>query len=297
MDADKLKKFHQLTESFITEVEKMELNEGFSDVAKAKMAGFTGGIKGFGKQIKGGFNKTVGNIANKGISTVAKGLGGDPNKSPWAKSAQDLAKKGQSQIDTGKNQAYTDKYNTYVSSAVDSLVNDLQSLNINVTNKNKLMTDIKNSITSSTKTPAGGKAPAQGGAKGEAKPAAQSTPATAQKSPTSPTKPAAQTATPVAKQQTTVTQQAPANAQTKSVLGAKGYPQMGKPPAGMKLASNGRQFVNIDAADAAQQTPENKPTAQKPVANTAAPQQDIEKQAKKKQARDKVNAQMVKKAA
>jgi hypothetical protein len=154
MKEQDLKKIQELTESFINEVEKNKLNEGFSDTAKAKWAGLKGGIKGFGKQIQGNVNKATGNILNKGINYVAKGVGADPSKSTWAKSAQGMAAKGQSQIDTGKNLAYNEKYNTYIKSVVDSIVNDLQDLNITVNNKSKLVGDIKNSITANTKQPA-----------------------------------------------------------------------------------------------------------------------------------------------
>ncbi len=154
MDSEKLKKFHQLTESFISEVEKRNLNEGMTDTAKARWAGFKGGIKGLGNQIKGGVNKATGDVLSKGINYVAKGIGADTSKSTWAKSAQDLSTKGASQIHTGKNQAYTDKYNAYLKSTVDSIVNDLQSLNINVKDKNKLVTDLSKSISTNTQQPA-----------------------------------------------------------------------------------------------------------------------------------------------
>lgn len=282
MDADKLKKFHQLTESFINEVEKRNLNEGATDVAKAKWAGLKGGIQGFGKQIKGGFNKAVGNIANKGISAVSKGLGGDPNKSPWAKSAQNLATKGQQQIDTGKNQAYTDKYNAYVSSAVDSLVSDLKSLNINVTNKNKLVADVKNSIINSTKNPAGA-AKKQPAPKPVAnKPAAASMPATSTPAPSKVSSTQKQPAAkPVAQQQT------PSG---KPMLGSKGYPALGTPPAGMRLAANQRQFVPIEQGEKQTQATTNEPEKQ-PL------QRDADKQKKKQQAKKYVAAQSAKKAA
>jgi hypothetical protein len=154
MDSEKLKKFHQLTESFISEVEKRNINEGMSDTAKARWAGFKGGIKGLGNQIKGGVNKATGDVLSKGINYVAKGIGADTSKSTWAKNAQDLSAKGASQIHTGKNQAYTDKYNAYLKSTVDSIVNDLQSLNINVKDKNKLVTDLSKSISTNTQQPA-----------------------------------------------------------------------------------------------------------------------------------------------
>lgn len=277
MDADKLKKFHELTESFIHEVEKRNLNEGTTDVAKAKWAGLKGGIQGFGKQIKGGFNKTVGNLANKGISAVSKGLGGDPNKSPWAKSAQNLAAKGQQQIDTGKNQAYTDKYNAYVSSAVDSLVSDLKSLNINVTNKNKLVSDVKNSIINSTQKPAGA-------SKQQAAPVKQATSTTAPKATPSASK---QTTSKAGSTQKQTTPPAPVKQTStgKPVLGTKGYPPMGTPPAGMRLAANQRQFVPIDKEE------------KQVVSQTKKEEIPNQNQDKKKIAREKVKSEINKKAA
>ena len=271
MNNEKLKEFNKLTESFIDVIEKMNLNEGWWDTSKASAAGTKGSIKGLGQQIKGGFNKAVGNVANKGINYLAKGMGADPTKSTWAKSAQNLAKQGQSQIDTGKQMGYNAKYNTYIDSTVNTLISDLEKLNIPIANKNKLIGDLKKTITTNTQASTGA---------GIAKKAAAPTPATAKLAPnpistrsstqTGSVKPSAAPA----QTKAASTQSAPKVAtspqksmevptsSTGKMLGAKGMPkalQNLKP--GQRLAANGRQIAP-DAEQSAAPTQKAAPKQQ-----------------------------------
>jgi hypothetical protein len=285
---DKIKECYRLTEEFINEVEKMNLNEGWWDTAKASAAGAKGSIQGLGQQLKGNFNKAVGNVANKGINYVAKGLGGDPSKSPWAKSAQNLSKQGQSQIDTGKQMGYNAKYDSYIQNSIDTLVNDLQNLNIPISDKNKLMSDVKKSIVSNTQassgsgiakktaspTPANSKptpksisnpSSTQSGGGGIAKPAPASTPATTgQKMATAPQK--SMTTPPSSKGNT---------------VGQKAVPsQISKIPKGSVMSANGRQTVSQE-----EPTVQQNPVPEKP-------KQQTTNQAEKQYAKDKVKSHL-----
>lgn len=236
---DKIKECYRLTEEFINEVEKMNLNEGWWDTAKASAAGAKGSIQGLGQQLKGNFNKAVGNVANKGINYVAKGLGGDPNKSPWAKSAQNLSKQGQSQIDTGKQMGYNAKYDSYIQNSVNTLINDLQNLNIPIANKNKLMSDVKKSITTNTQPST------------TSKPAAP-TPAT--NKPAAPTPPA--TNKPAAQQKAATAPQKPMTTPPSlkdNIVGQNGVPS--KIPKGSIMSTNGRQTVTQEEPTVQQQNP------------------------------------------
>jgi len=272
MDSEKLKKFHQLTESFISEVEKRNLNEGMTDTARARWAGFKGGIKGLGNQIKGGVNKATGDVLSKGINYVAKGIGADTSKSTWAKSAQDLSAKGASQIHTGKNQAYTDKYNAYLKSTVDSIVNDLQSLNINVKDKNKLVTDLSKSISSNTQQPAN-KPLAQGQAKqstpaqnGQAKSAAPSAPAKPASSvpQSQPTKTAAPVTAPTAASPTTPSV---ASSKTTTPKGKQYAGQWLSPTQRVSMSGPQQGVMNISPDDPSQVENPHSPKYNKSIAD------------------------------
>lgn len=273
---DKIKECYRLTEEFINEVEKMNFNEGWWDTAKASAAGAKGSIQGLGQQLKGNFNKAVGNVANKGINYVAKGLGGDPSKSPWAKSAQNLSKQGQSQIDTGKQMGYNAKYDSYIQNSIDTLVNDLQNLNIPIADKNKLMSDVKKSIVSNTQASTGSKPAAPATNKSAApKPAttkpAASTPSTNKPSPAVPQK----AATAPQKSMTT-----PPSSKGNTV-GQKGVPsQISKIPKGSVMSANGRQTVSQEEPFVQQnQVPEK-------------PKQQTTNQAEKQYAKDKVKSHL-----
>jgi hypothetical protein len=276
---DKIKECYRLTEEFINEVEKMNLNEGWWDTAKASAAGAKGTIQGLGQQLKGNFNKTVGNVANKGINYVAKGLGGDPSKSPWAKSAQNLAKQGQSQIDSGKQMGYNAKYDSYIQNSVNTLVNDLQNLNIPISDKNKLMSDVKKSIISNTQastssgiakktaapTPSNSKAPTSQQSGSIAKPTASTPFSNGQK----------MTTTPI-KQPTTK----PSN--SNNMLGQKGMPSelLKTSKGGSVMSANGRQRVSKEEP-AIQQNPIAQQTKQQST-----------NQAQKQYAKDKVKSHL-----
>lgn len=241
MDKEKLKEFNKLTESFITEVEKMSLNEGWMDTAKASTAGTKGAFQGFGKQLKGHFNKAVGNLANKGINYFAKGLGADPSKSTWAKSAQNLATQGQSQIDTGKQMGYNAKYTTYVKNTVNTLIDDLVKLNIPIKDKNKLMSDVTKSIVTNTK------APNTGSASKTTSPSPQKQ-APATTAPTSTSKLAAPVSAPqkmaVAPQKSMAVPQS----STGKMIGSKGLPKnLSNLKQGQFMSANGRQAVSPEA--------------------------------------------------
>jgi hypothetical protein len=313
MDQKKLNEFNKLTESFINEVEKMNLNEGWWDTAKASAAGTKGSFQGLGQQIKGGFNKAVGNVANKGINYLSKGLGGDPSKSPWAKSAQNLAKQGQSQIDTGKKMGYNAKYDTYIESSIDTLVNDLEKLNIPIANKNKLMADVKKSIQTNTQGSTTSKPSQQSG--GITKPAAAPTPATSKPAPssiaskpsqqsggiakpTSAPKPSAGISRSVApstsgQKVATAPQKSMAvpPSSTNKLSGYKAIPKsLMNPPEGYELSANGRQFIekgsNPVRPVAQQPAQQTKPVPQEPA------KQPKSNQAQKEKAREKVKQQM-----
>lgn len=279
MDKNKLKEFNRLTESFIKEVEKMDLNEGWMDTAKASTAGTKGAFQGFGKQLKGHFNKAVGNLANKGINYLAKGVGADPSKSTWAKSAQNLATQGQSQIDTGKQMGYNAKYTTYVKNTVNTLIDDLVKLNIPIKDKNKLMGDVTKSIVTNTKAPSTATTAPKTAPVPQSKPAA-----TPMAAPVSQPASAAPQKMAVAPQKSMAVPQST----TGKMVGSKGLPSsLSKLKQGQFMSANARQAVSPEAPPVVSNVKPNVPKAEEPKSN---PKPSVDKQ--KQYARDKVKAQL-----
>lgn len=123
------------------------LEEGFMDRMKARGKQAMGAVAGAGKQLKGKAQQAAGRAMTGVADAAGSALGVDASGGSFAQKGVDLQKAGAKSGREGARQGNESKYSEYVSSATQSLVNDLSKLNMPIDDEAALIADVKAAIT------------------------------------------------------------------------------------------------------------------------------------------------------
>lgn len=134
----------------LMEAYEQVLEEGLFDRLKARGAQAIGAVKGAGQQIAGGAKQLAGQAVSKAGDYAQKGVeavGGsvDPSKNKLTQYGAGLQKTGKKQIGAGQRAGEEAKYRSYISNTVQTLINDLSKLGMDVNDEaalSKELTDV-----------------------------------------------------------------------------------------------------------------------------------------------------------
>ena len=118
---------------------QIAIAEGFYDRLKARGSQALGAVKGLGQQVAGGAKQFAGNAVQRAGNALAKGVetvGGqiDPSQNKLTNYGQQLSSQGQQQSQQAQGSADTAKHQSYLTNTVATIINDLKSLNIPISN-------------------------------------------------------------------------------------------------------------------------------------------------------------------
>ena len=123
---------HQIYEAYKTKSANLEIvEEGLFDRLKARGSQAVGAVKGMGQQALGGAQQ----LAGKAVSAI----GG-------SEAGKEIIKAGEKKVSQGSVMGDIAKYESYVKNTVDTTLNDLKKLNMQVRDENKLRVDLTNAI-------------------------------------------------------------------------------------------------------------------------------------------------------
>ena len=119
------------------------VQEGLWDRLKARGSQAVAAVKGAGHQIAGSAKQAAGSVLNKAAAGVGKVVGHDLSGSKWGQKAQSLQKAGTSQKEGASRMSQEAKYRSYINSAVQNVVTDLEKLQMPIADKDQLVAELR----------------------------------------------------------------------------------------------------------------------------------------------------------
>ncbi len=133
---------HQPDQNLLEEAYQL-VQEGLWDRLKARGSQALASVKGAGHHLAGSAKKVAGNVLNKTASGLGKVVGHDLSGSKLAQKGQSLQKAGSTQKAGASRMSQEAKYRSYINSAVQNVLVDLEKLGMPIKDKDQLATDLK----------------------------------------------------------------------------------------------------------------------------------------------------------
>lgn len=113
-----------------------QLQEGLFDRFKARGAQALGAVKGVSQQVAGKARQVAGGALSKTAELGGRALGVDVSKGELAQKGAALTAAGQKQVKAGQRAGEEAKYQSYISNAVQTIIDDLNKLGMQIKDEN-----------------------------------------------------------------------------------------------------------------------------------------------------------------